>query len=121
MVAYPRSSSDTASSSQSIVRKGSAGVFALGCRLIGRLRSNRGALPCEQLPLAFHTPPIPAEIPVAADHTVARHEQSELVRGAGWRAGAARFGLPDSRGDLGIARGLAERDFLQSPPHSRLE
>jgi hypothetical protein len=64
---------------------------------------------------------IAAEIAVAADHPMARHEQGELVRGAGLSDRADRFWLAERRGDLGIARGLAERDLLQCPPHPRLE
>src|SRR5689334_18434419 len=100
VVAYPRSSSDTAISSHSIVARGSAGAFALGCRLIDRLRRHCGALPREQCPLALQSPTVAAEIPVAADHAVARHEQGELVRGAGLGDGADRLRLAERCGDL---------------------
>src|ERR1700726_1104761 len=104
VIAYPRSSSDPAISCQSI---GSTTGFALGCRLIGRLRRDCGALPREQRALAFQSPAIAAEIAVAADHPVARHEQGELVRGAGLSDGTNRFWLAERRSDLGIARGFA--------------
>src|SRR5439155_22906950 len=110
VIAYPRSSRDPAMSCQSI---GSTTGFALSCRLIRRLRRDCGALPREQRALALQSPTIAAEIAVAADHPVARHDEGKLVRGAGLSDRSDRPGLAERRSDLGIARGLAQRDLLQ--------
>ncbi len=50
-----------------------------------------------------------------------RHQQRQLVRGAGLRDGTHGSRLAERGGDVAIARGAARRDLLQGAPHPRLE
>src|SRR5437868_1216275 len=75
----------------------------------------------EQRFLARHSPTVAAERAVAADHTMAGHDQREAVRGAGARDRAHRAGTADGLGDVRIAARLAARDAHQLLPHAPLE
>src|SRR5262249_35004481 len=113
----PLSSSDAAASRQSTAPTLSTDAGS-GCRFI---RSRRRTLTSEQLSLAFQSPAVPAELTVAADHPMARHDQCELVRRACLGDGTHRFWLAERGSDLGVARSLTQRDLLQCTPYPCLK
>src|SRR6266542_3842914 len=91
---------------------------SLGGRRFGR-RSL--ALARDQRALALDAPAIAGERAVTAYHPVARHQDGELVAGAGLRDGAHRARPAERRGDLTVGRGPPRRDLLQGAPDLRLE
>ena len=86
-----------------------------------RPRSSQLALAREQRALALDPPAIAGQLAVAADDAVARHQQRQLVAGAGLRDGAHRLRPAERGGDLAVGRGPPRRDLLQGAPDQRLE
>src|ERR1700740_1837169 len=64
---------------------------------------------------------VAAEIPIAADDSVAGHEECQFVCGTSLGDCADRSRLAEGGGNFDVAGRLAERDLLQSSPHPRLE
>ena len=79
------------------------------------------ALGRKQLLLPLDSPAIAAERAVAADHSVAGDQHTDVIIAVGGANRPHRFGLTDRRRDLGIAARFACRDLAQLAPHCLLK
>ena len=79
------------------------------------------ALFFQQRALAFHSPAITGQCPVVAHDAMARNRYGQRVRGTRSGDGPYRFRRADTFRDLGVARGLARRDFAQRLPYELLK
>src|SRR5689334_4050454 len=81
----------------------------------------RPRLEIEQRALVLEPAAEAGQRAVAADDPVARADDGDRVAAVGAADGARLAGVPDARGDLAVAGGLAIRDAQELGPHAPLE
>jgi hypothetical protein len=76
-----------------------------------------GSLRREELALAGHAPAVSAEGSISAQHSMARNQKRNRVRGAGTGDGAHSAGATEGGGDLGVGSDFAGRNGTEVAPH----
>ena len=78
-------------------------------------------LQLQQRPLALQAARVPGQLPVRADHPVARHHDAQPVAGVGHPHLLRQRGVAELAGQLAVAAGLPVRDRRHQGPHLPVE